>query len=246
MAKWVELLEIHFNKKKKAFLIFDDSNILRYLSGYAKELLGLDDRHIGFITFSELFPPSEKTPQLLIGEDYSSHTIQIIVYTTPSGLLRELRISKEIDLQSFDEISGYIVWIEARSRDISGVYRKISTLHSYFGFDRLFDQNDVGFILLNSEGIIEKYNSKIKSYLSEPGDWKGQNIYGFSFIHRHGIDFLISQCMKGKNEPKPVDTMIKTPGYIGSFNVRWSGMAIKDLDNRLNGIIITASQIRDK
>ena len=40
MTDWFELLETHFNQRKKGFLIFDETHILRYLSGYAREFAG--------------------------------------------------------------------------------------------------------------------------------------------------------------------------------------------------------------
>jgi PAS domain-containing protein len=246
MTNWFDLLEVHFNKRKKAFLIFDESNILRYISAYAREILGIDESHIGFITLQELFLPSHKTPQLLIDKNYSFQSVQSIVYTTPAGLSKELRITKDTTVQTIGNVSGYVVWLEAKSRDITGVYKKVSPLDPFTNFAWLFEQSDVGFILLNNEGIIEKYNDKIKTFLTEPGDWKGQNIFTFPFIHQAGIDSLINQCMKGKTKPKPIDSMIKTPGYIGSFNVKWSGIPLKDLEGTLIGMILIASQIRDK
>lgn len=246
MMNWYELLEIHFNQRKKGFLIFDESHILRYLSEYAREILGIDESHTGFVTLNELFPPSEKTPQFLVDKNYSFQSVQNILYTMPSGRSKELRISKDSSLHTIGNTSGYIVWLEAMSRDITGVYRKVSSLDPFLNFNWLFDQNEVGFILLNGEGIIEKYNKKIKLFLSEPGDWKGQNIFTFPFIHQHGIDSLISQSMKRKANPKSIDAMIKTPGYIGSFNVRWSGLPLTDLEGSLIGVIITASQIQDQ
>jgi len=246
MTNWFDLLEIHFNFRKKAFLIFDESYVLRYLSGYAREILGIDESHIGFITMKELFPPSLNTPQILVDKNYSSQSVQSILYTTPSGLSKELRISKDTSLQTVGEISGYIVWLEAKSRDITGIYKKVSSLDPFVNLSTLFDQNEVGFILLNSEGIIEKHNDKIKAFLSEPGEWKGENIFTFPFVHQIGIDVLINQCLKRKIKPKPIEAMIKTPGYIGSFNVRWSGTPLTDIEGTLIGIILTASQIRDK
>ena len=178
MTNWFELLEIHFNQRKKGFLIVDKTHILRYLSGYARELLGIDESHIGFVTLHELFLPSEKTPQILVDKNYSSQSVQNILYTMPSGRSKELRISKDSSLQTIGNMSGYIVWLEAMSRDITSVYRKVSLLGPFLEFEWLFDQNEIGFILLNGEGIIENYNDKIKSFLSEPGDWKGENIQG--------------------------------------------------------------------
>ena len=81
MMNWYELLEIHFNQRKKGFLIFDESHILRYLSEYAREILGIDESHTGFVTLNELFPPSEKTPQFLVEKNYYFQSVQNILYT---------------------------------------------------------------------------------------------------------------------------------------------------------------------
>jgi PAS domain-containing protein len=245
MNNWFELLESHFNNRKKGFLVFDESHILRYLSGYAQELLGIDDSHIGFISIHELFLPSEKTPQILVDKEYSFQSIQNILYTTPSGLSKEMRISKDSRIHSVGEISGYVVWLESKSRDITGVYKKVSLLDPFINLDWLFEQSDVGFILLNIEGIIEKYNERMKTYLSEPGDWRGQNIFTFPFVHQNGIDKIVAQCLKKNSKPTSIDAMINTPGYIGSFNVRWSALKLMDIEGNFVGIILTASQIRD-
>ena len=68
---WLNLLESHFNQRKKAFLVFDNNHILRYVSDYAKEILGIDESHIGFVSLTELFPPTDKNPQFLIDKNYS-------------------------------------------------------------------------------------------------------------------------------------------------------------------------------
>jgi hypothetical protein len=109
---WLDILESHFNQRKKAFLIFDDSHVLRYISDYAKEILEFDDNLMGFVTLNELLPPSEKTPQFLVDKDYSFQTIHDILYTTPSGRSKELRINRDSELQTIGDVSGYIIWLE--------------------------------------------------------------------------------------------------------------------------------------
>ena len=57
---WLNILESHFNHRKKAFLIFDDNHVLRYISDLAREILEFDETLMGFVTLNELFPPIEK------------------------------------------------------------------------------------------------------------------------------------------------------------------------------------------
>ena len=42
---WLNILESYFNQRKKAFLIFDDNHVLRYISDYAKEILEFLDKN---------------------------------------------------------------------------------------------------------------------------------------------------------------------------------------------------------
>ena len=237
---WLNILESHFNHRKKAFLIFDDSNILRYISDYAKEILEFDDHLMGFVTLNELFPPSEKSPQFLVDKDYSFETIHNIYYTTPSGRSKELRINRDSELQTIGDISGYIIWIEAQSRDITAVYKRVSSLDPFRNIGWLFDESNLGYILLNKEGIIEKSNDKIKRYISEPGEWKGRNIYTFSFMHQHGFTSLITKCLKNAKNKYSQNVMLKTKDIDLVQDVKWSILPLADLEGSIVGAIIVA------
>ena len=160
MINWLDILESHFNKKKKAFLIFDESHVLQYISEYAKEILGIEESHIGCVTLNELFPPSENNPQFLVDKNYSFQTIYDILYTMPSGRSKELRINRDPDLHTVEDIQGYVIWLEAKSRDITAVYKKVSSLDPFLNFGWLFEQNDLGFILKSMKNA-EKPQSEI-------------------------------------------------------------------------------------
>lgn len=238
---WLDILESHFNQRKKAFLIFDDSHALRYISDYAKEILEFDDTLMGFVTLNELFPPSEKTPQFLVDKNYSFQTIHDILYTTPSGRSKELRINRDSELQTIGDVSGYIIWLEAQSRDITAVYRRVSSLDPYRNIGWLFDESNSGYILINKEGIIEKSNDKIKEYISEPGEWKSRNIYTFPFMHQHGITTLIMKCMKNAKNQRSQNVMLKYSGIEHALEIKWSVLPLTDLEGSVVGAIIVAS-----
>jgi hypothetical protein len=243
---WLNLLESNFNQRKKAFLIFDNNHVLRYISDYAKDILEFDDTLLGFVTLNELFPPSDKNPQFLVDKDYSFQPIHDILYTTPSGRSKALRINRDSELQTIGDISGYIVWLEAQSRDITAVYRKISSLDPYRDIGWLFDESNLGYILINKEGIIEKSNDKIKEYISEPGEWKGRNIYTFAFMHQHGITTLIMKGMKNVKNKRSQNIMLKYPGMDHLLELKWSVLSLTDLEESVVGAIIVASPVRDK
>ena len=243
---WLNLLESHFNDRKKGFLIFDNQHVLRYISDYAKDILELDDQMLGFVTLNELFPLSENNPQFLVDKDYSFQAIHNILYTTPSGRSKELRINRDSELQKMGDISGYIIWLEAQSRDITAVYRKISSLDPYLNMGWLFDESNQGYILINKEGIVEKSNDHIKNYINEPGEWKGRNIYTFSFLHQHGITSLIMKCLKNAKNKYTKQVFIKSLGSNDLLEIKWSILPLTDLESSILGAIIVASQTGNK
>jgi hypothetical protein len=238
---WLNILESHFNHRKKAFLIFDENHVLQYISEYAKDILEFDDTLMGFVTLNELFPQSGNNPQFLVDKDYSFQPIHDTLYTTPSGRSKELRINRDTDLQSKGEISGYIIWIEAKSRDITAVYKRVSSLDPYREIGWLFDEYKLGYILINKEGIIEKSNIKIKEYISEPGEWKGRNIYTFPFMHQHGITSLIIGGIKNANNKRSLNVFLKYPGMDKPIDLKWSILPLTDLEGSVVGAIIVAN-----
>ena len=238
---WLDILESYFNQRKKAFLIFDESNVLRYISEYAKDILELDDSHVGFITQDELFPPSDKNPQFLIDKNYSFQTVHDFVYTTPSGRSKELRINRDSGIQSVGEISGYIIWIESKRRDITAIYRKVSSLDPYRNFDWLFEQNKTGFMLIDKEGVIVGHNEIIKKYIREPGEWKGRNVLTFPFLHQHDLAALISNGMKSSSKPQSKTYKLKSTGIFDTLEVKFSVLSLTDLEGITVGAILTAA-----
>ena len=240
---WLNILESHFNQRQKAFVIFDDHHVLRYISEYAKDILEIDDTMVGFVTLNELFPPSEKNPHFLVDKDYSFQPIHDIYYTTPSGRSKELRINRETTLQSIGDISGYIIWLESKSRDITAVYRRVSSLDPYRDIGWLFDEYDLGYILINKEGIVEKSNDIMRKYISEPGEWKGRNIYTFPFMHQHGITSLIMKSMKKVKNRQSIKVTLKYPNQQQPMNLKWSVLPLTDLEGAVVGAIIVVNSI---
>ncbi len=241
MSDQLALLEGYFNQRKKAFLIFDDQLILQYLSEYALDLLEIDENQIGFATLNDIFPPSGKNPQILIDKNYAIDTIYDIHYTTPSGRSKELRINRDSGLLTAKDQAGFLIWIEAKSRDITAVYRRVSSLDPFAQFDWIFEQNEVGFLLLNKEGIIEKYNERMQSYLSEPGEWRGRNVFTFPFLHQHGIAQKVKKCMQTGGKPVAETLKAKYIGSGESGKIKWSILPVNDLKGALVGAVITAN-----
>jgi hypothetical protein len=237
---WLNILESHFNQRQKAFLIFDGNNVLRYVSEYAKDILEFDETLMGFVTLNELFPLTDRNPHFLVDSDYSFQPIHDILYTTPSGRSKELRINRGTALLSIGDMSGYIIWIEAKSRDITAVYRRVSSLDPYRDMGWLFDENRLGYILINKEGIIEKSNDNIREYISEPGEWKGRNIYTFPFMHQHGITSLIMKSMKNVKNRNAINIRLKYPGKQDLLETKWSVLPLSDLEGSVVGAILVA------
>jgi hypothetical protein len=199
---------------------------------------------MGFVTLNELFPPSEKNPDFLVDKDYSLQSFHNIMYTAPSGRSKELRINRDSELLTIGDISGYIIWIEAQSREITAVYRKVSSLDPYRDIGWLFDEYSLGYILVNKEGIIEKSNDKIRDYINEPGDWKGRNIYTFPFLHQHGITTLVMKCIKNAKNKRSENVQLKYPGINRPLEIKWSVLPLTDLQGSIVGAIIVASPSR--
>ena len=239
MTAWLDILESHFDSRHKAFLIFDDKNVLKYISGYAKEILGLEDTHLGYMNFSELFPSLTKNAHFLFDQDHSFHTIQSVLYTMPSGRPQELRISKESQPHTTPDKAGYVVWVEAKTRDITGTYRRVSPFDPFNKFDWLFEQNQCGYILLDREGIIQSHNEPSRDYLPEPGEWQGRNIFSFSAVHQLGLDRFFTKVMK---QNRPAETFVCPHNFRGekkSYTAKWTCFPLSDLEGRFIGAIVT-------
>lgn len=242
---WLTILESHFNQRKKAFLIFDDKHVVQYISEYAREILEFDDNLIGFVSLNELFPPSEKNPHFLVDSDYTYQPVYDILYTTPSGRSKELRINRDSELLTIGDKSGYIIWLEAKSRDITEVYRKVSSLDPYRNMGWLFDESHQGYILINKEGIIEKSNDKIKEYINEPGEWKGRNIHSFSIMHQYGITNLIVKSLKDASKKYSQNISLKNVGVNHQLHLKWSILPLTDLEGSILGAIIVATKFEN-
>jgi hypothetical protein len=239
MPDWLDILENHFDSRKKAFLIFDDKHVLQYISGYAKEILGIEDDHLGYMSFFEIFPSATKSSHFLLDEDHSFQTLHNVLYTMPSGRPQELRISKESQMHTISEKTGYIVWIEARARDISGIYRRVSAFDPFRKLAWLFEQNHCGFMLVDREGILQSHNERIKKYLPEPGEWQGRNIFSFSAVHQMELDRFFSKIMKHKKQPETFVIADKNGDVKKSQTVKWTCVPLSDMEGSFIGAIIT-------
>ena len=107
----------------------------------------------------------------------------------------------------------------------------------------MFDESNQGYILINKEGIIEKSNDKIKKYISEPGEWKGRNIYTFAFMHQHNITNLIAKCLKNEKNKYSQNVMLKITGVDLPQEIKWSILPLTDLEGSIVGAIIIGAYI---
>ena len=235
---WINILEMHFNARAKAFVIFDKENIARYISDYARDILEIDDNSIGFITFNELFLAKSNTPNFLFDENGEYHTTYDITYTTPSGRPIEIRLHQDIN----KSILGYVVWIELRSREMTSVYKKVSAIDHYKQFKQLFSELDLGFMIINREGIIVDYNNIIKHVLRLPGDWEGRNIHTFPPLHQSNFKEFFQACLSNNNRRLSKKVKIQYSSKAGSVNLQLSGIPLSDFMGEKVGILLASKR----
>lgn len=233
--QWINILEDHFNERKKAFLVFGSDHKLVHVSEFALEILELNENQVGVMTVSDIFPGGTKNPDLLIGADYNFQKIYDITYTTPSGRPVDLRLN--ID-QSRGR-RGYIMWLELRSREITGTYRKVSSLAPYKDFIQLFDKLGIGAVLLDRNGLIIEHNQDFKKMLRLPGEWEGRNIYTFPPLHNNKLSDFIRNCISGKKKSDTKKFKIKYSSSNEPVHFLMSGIQISDLTGSPIGALIS-------
>lgn len=232
--EWIQILEEHFKNKRKAFLVFDRNNILKHVSEYAQDILELYKDQEGYITFHDLFPQLPNNHDFLFDDEDFFQAIHNITYTTASGRPQELRII----LENEEESPGYIVWIEAKSRDISSLYTKVSAFEPFKRLGWLFGQNKLGYLILNKDGIVQDYNDYFKKILDMPMDWIGRNFYTFPPIHQSKINVFIRKSMQNNNQPLAKVFKLKKSSLSSTIRVHWYAYPLNDIRGNLIGVFI--------
>lgn len=232
--EWIQILEEHFKHKRKAFLVFDRDHILKHVSDYAQDILELYKDQIGCITFQDIFPQLTDNHDFLFDKDYFFQTIHNIIYTTASGRPQELRIN----LENEDDAPGYIVWIEAKSRDISSLYTKVSAFEPFKRLGWLFEQNQLGYLILNKDGIVQDYNDYFKKIIDIPADWIGRNFYTFPPIHQSKISEFIQNSMQNNDQPLAKVFKLKKSKFSSTIRVHWYAYPLNDIREKLIGVFV--------
>jgi PAS domain-containing protein len=232
---WLQILEDHFRRRGKAFLIFDRKHILKFISQYAQDILEIYGDHIDYLSFIDIFPQLPENPNFLFDKDYSFQTTHEVTYTTASGRPQDLRVTMEPDADA----NGYVVWVEAKSRDVTATYRKVSAYDQFIKMGWLFDQNELGYLILSLEGIIQAYNTNFKKILNLSGDWRGHNIFKFTPLHKSKIMTLIKHSLQDVNNPISKSFKFKNSRFSKSYLVQWCAYPLTDIRGMKTGIFIS-------
>lgn len=233
--KWIQVLQNHFSDRKKGFLVFDTGNKLIHISDFAAEILEIHENQIGMMNLSDIFPGEKRNPDLLIGSDYNFQKVHDLTYTTPSGRPVDIRLN----IDENPGRHGYMMWLELRSRDITGTYRKISSLSPYKEFIKVFDKFGIGAILLDRNGLIIEYNYDFKKLLRLPGEWAGRNIYTFPPLHNNKLSDFIRNCISGQKKFDTRKFKIQYSSNAEPAQVIMSGVQISDVTGSPIGVILS-------
>jgi PAS domain-containing protein len=232
---WIDILEEHFKERRKAFLVFDIDHLLKYVSEYASDLLEIRSNQIGVMTFSDLFPRAGNVPNILVDSNYLFKKVQDITYTTPSGKPVDIRFN----LDQKPGMNGYVIWVELRERELTGTYRKISSLKPYSDMKHVFDSFEMGFLILDKDGVVADLNDHIKHLLRLPGEWEGCNLFTFPPLHQNKLSDFIRKCITGRSKHNSKVFKIKYSSKADSVNIRMSGIQLYDLTGAILGALIS-------
>ena len=242
MDTWIQILEDHFTYRRKAFLVFDNDQALLHISDYAGEILELEEEQTGLRTLKDLFELPKNIPDLLLDQNDLLQAVHDITYTTPSGRPKEVRISME----QHSTLSGLVVWVEEKSRDITTTITKISPFNSFKRLRVIFDKLDVGYIILNKDGIVEDYNETFKQILQLPGEWYGRNIFTFPAVHENKLGIFFLNSIQEIDIPQTRLFNFRYSGTDQRVRIRWIGISLTDLRSSGIGALICAKAESDK
>jgi PAS domain-containing protein len=222
---WIKILEDYFSNRRKAFLVFDHEHVLLHISEYAQEILELEENQTGISTLKDIFELPRNIPDLLLDQNDGIQAVHDITYTTPSGRPKEIRIS----LEQQSALSGYVVWVEEKSRDLTTMVTKISPFNSFKRLKFVFDKLEVGYIILNKDGIVEDYNDQFKQILQLPGEWFGRNIFTLPAVHENKLGIFLLNSIQEIGVPQAKLFNFRYSGSNRRVKIRWTGISLTDL-----------------
>ena len=234
-AEWLGILEDHFKERRKAFLVFDSDHVLKHVSDYATDLLEIPANQIGVVTFGDVFPRAGKSPDMLVDSNFFMQRVQDVTYTTPSGKPVEIRIN----LDKNPGMNGYVIWVELHEREFTGTYRKVSSLKTYSDLRQIFDSFDLGFLILDKNGVVTDLNDRVKNIFRLPGEWIGRNLFTFPPLHQNKLSDFIQKFISGRSKYNSKVFKIKYSSSADSVHIKLSGIQLYDLAGELSGVLIS-------
>ncbi len=237
-SNWLEIFEEYFRGRHKGFLVFDNMLVLRYMSEYAREVLETDQYQNGLVKLSDILSLPRNIPDLLLDSDNYFQTVHDIVITTPSGRSKEVQVNFE---QSPGK-RGIVVWIEPKGRDSSGSLKKVSVFDQLKALKSLFDSLNIGYLLLNTGGVIVEYNDVIKHLLRLPGEWRGKVIFTYPPLQERKIREFIQKCILQKGSVQRQKFKINYSSGKAAMQIKFTGIQVTDPRGEAIGALINAVQ----
>ena len=234
-SDWIDILEEHFKERRKAFLVFDNDHLLKYVSEYASDLLEIRSNQRKGICDGSRRSRTGNVPNMLVDSNYLFKKVRDITYTTPSGKPVDIRFN----LDQKPGMNGYVIWVELRERELTGTYRKISSLKPYSDMKHIFDSFKMGFLILDKNGVVVDLNDHIKHLLRLPGEWEGCNLFTFPPLHQNKLSDFIRKCITGRSKHNSKVFKIKYSSNADSVHIRMSGVQLYDLTGATLGALIS-------
>ena len=233
--EWLEILEDYFREQNRAFLIFDRNNLLLHFSEYARDILELNKSQIGLLSVYDLFPQVKNNPDIISDQESRYLKVNNFTYTTPSGKPMEVRFN----LDRKPGINGYVVWVEPRMRDNTSTFRRITTFEVHKNLKPVFDAYDLGFMIINKQGLIIDHNETIQHILRLPGEWEGRNIFTFPPLYQISFGEFIENCITSKSRENSKVFKINYSSKAEPVKIRMSVIKINDLSGTPVGALIS-------
>ena len=237
---WLEILEEHFRGRRKGFLIFDNEMVLKYISEYALDVLETDHYQPGIDRLPEILPLPVDIPDLLLDSDNFFRTVHDLVITTPAGRSKEVRVNFEQEPGK----QGMVVWIEPRTRDLTGSLRRISVFDPLKPLSGLFEAIDAGCLLLDANAVVIEYNDLIKHLLRLHGEWRGKVIFTYPPMQEKKLHEFIRRCLYEKNTVHRQKFKINYSSKSRPVQLQFSGMQVCDPRGEAIGALLCAVPVK--
>lgn len=237
-SNWLEIFEEHFRGRHKGFLVFDNELVLRYISEYAREVLETDQYQNGLVKLSDILFLPRNMPDLLLDSDNYFQTVHDITIMTPAGRSKEI----QVNFEQAPGKQGMVVWIEPKGRDISGSLKKVSVFDQIKALKGLFDSLNMGYLLLNTGGVVVEYNDIIKHLLRLPGEWRGKVIFTYPPLQEMKIRAFIQKCILQKGSVQQQKFRINYSSGKATMQIKFTGIQVSDPRGEAIGALINAVQ----